>query len=77
MFQHSRANITSRDNMLLVLDSGFNDFSVESIRNQTNDEIVLRNHLIQRFFVRNVTSGGMGTRMAVGEFDGIFNSSTC
>ncbi|KAI6761939.1 hypothetical protein HG531_002492 [Fusarium graminearum] len=64
---HSRRDVRGGDDILLSLDSGLDDGSVESVRDQRDGDVVLRDGLLESGGIVNVEADGLGVVESTGE----------
>lgn len=65
--EHGWGDITRGDNVLLVSNRGLDDGSVESIRDQANNKIVLRYRSVESVFVSDIEGDWLCELDALGE----------
>lgn len=61
--------------MLLGLDGGLDDKSVECVRDQGDDQVILADLVLERCCVRDVEGDGAGVLQALGESFGAVKST--
>lgn len=72
---HSRRDVRGRDNVLLGADGRLDDQSVEGVGDQGDGNIMLRESLIESFFIADVEGNGSGVLKAFAELLGALEGS--
>lgn len=76
--KHGGGDVAGGDDMLLLADSRLDDGSVESVRDQADDEVVLGDLSVKGLVVVDIEGDSLGELDAIGESLGALNvSASC